>query len=236
VLVHSLAITYSQRYITASLASLIGATNPIFTAVFSQTLIGERLTRRKLSGIGLAFVGFLIVLLYGSGRAHFSMDNAIGVAILICSPIGWALYTVLSKPLTGHYEPRIIAGLTTVIGGVLFLPLVAVDPGVFADAARLPALGWLAALTMSVLAIFVGYVVWNRGLRALEATQVAVYMYMTPMFGVLLAWLLLGEHITPWLLLGGATIVAGVVVTNSGRRAALAPQPRSTPVASAVEP
>jgi drug/metabolite transporter (DMT)-like permease len=218
VLAHNLAITYSQHYITAGLASLLSATNPVFTAVFSALLLGETLTRRKLGGIGLAVCGFLIVLLLGGSGAHFSAGNLRGAAILMGSPIGWALYTVLAKPLIGRYEPRVIAGITTVLGGVMFLPLAVVRPGVFAAAVGLNALGWFAALTMSVLAIFVGYIIWNRGLRTLEATQVAVYMYLTPFFGLALAWLLLGEAISSWMLLGGAIIVAGVIVTNAGRR------------------
>lgn len=220
VLAHNLAITYSQTFITAGLASLLGATNPIFTALFSAALIGETLTRRKISGIFLAFFGFLVVLLLGGGNARFSADNLLGAAILMGSPIGWALYTVLSKPLIGRYEPRFIAATTTVLGGVMFLPLLVVDHGVLTAPAKLNLLGWGATLTMSVLSMFIGYMLWNRGLRTLEATQVAVYMYMTPFFGLLLAWLLLDESISAWMLLGGATIVAGVVVTNSGRRAA----------------
>jgi drug/metabolite transporter (DMT)-like permease len=218
VLAHNLAITYSQHYITAGLASLLSATNPVFTAGFSVLLLGETLTRRKLSGIGIAFAGFLMVLVLGNGGLRVSADNLRGAAILLGSPIGWALYTVLAKPLSGRYPPQVIAGVTSVLGGVMFLPLIAVNPGVFAAATRLNATGWVAVLTMSVLAIFIGYIIWNRGLRTLEATQVAVYMYLTPFFGVAFAWLLLDERLSRWMLLGGATIVAGVIVTNSGQR------------------
>lgn len=224
VLAHNLAITYSQLYISASLASLIGATNPVFTACFSAVLLGEALTRRKLAGIAIAFVGFLIVLFLGTGSTRFSADNLLGVLILMGSPVGWALYTVLAKPLAGRYEPRVIAGVTTVLGGLMFLPLFALAPGTLQAMTELDAIGWVAVLTMSVLAIFVGYILWNRGLRVLDATQVAVYMYMSPFFGLLMAWLFLGETISAWLLLGGVTIIAGVVVTNS-RRSAGTPVP-----------
>lgn len=91
------------------------------------------------------------------------------------------------------------------------------SPVVFAAAAGLNTTVWLAALTMSVLASFVGYIIWNRGPRTLEATQVAVYMYLMPFFGLPLAWLLLDEPISRCMLLGGATFVAGVIVTNASR-------------------
>jgi drug/metabolite transporter (DMT)-like permease len=216
--VNNLALAYGQSYLAAALASLIVTSNPIFTTIISRILLGEPLTRRKVAGIAIAFVGFLIVLLYGGSGARFTVENATGVLILICAPLGWAIYTVLSKPLLRDYEPHVVAGLTTIMGGVMLSPFLLFNLDLFADAAALSWRGWLAAFTMSVLAIFVAYILWYRGLRRLEPTQVAVYIYLVPFFGVLSAWLLLGETITRYLLLGGATIVTGVIVTNSGRR------------------
>ncbi|HCG29377.1 MAG TPA: hypothetical protein DEU95_06455 [Chloroflexi bacterium] len=176
------------------------------------------MTRRKLAGIGLAATGFLIVLLFGGSGAKFSVDNMIGVLILVCAPFGWAFYTVLAKPLLETYEPHVIAGLTTILGALMLSPLLVFNLDIASDIASFGRTEWLAALTMSVLAIFVAYILWYRGLRGLQPTQVAVYIYLVPFFGVLSAWLLLGESITPWLLLGGGTILAGVIVTNSRRR------------------
>ena len=218
VVINNLAITYGQSYISAALASLIVTSNPIFTTVISRLLLGEALTRRKLAGIGLAATGFLIVLLFGGSGAKFSVDNMIGVLILVCAPFGWAFYTVLAKPLLETYEPHVIAGLTTILGALMLSPLLVFNLDIASDIASFGRTEWLAALTMSVLAIFVAYILWYRGLRGLQPTQVAVYIYLVPFFGVLSAWLLLGESITPWLLLGGGTILAGVIVTNSRRR------------------
>ena len=63
--VNNVAIAVGQSYLAAALASLIVTSNPIFTTIFSRLLLGEPLTRRKLSGIAIAFTGFLIVLLCG---------------------------------------------------------------------------------------------------------------------------------------------------------------------------
>ncbi|HUG15821.1 MAG TPA: DMT family transporter [Thermomicrobiales bacterium] len=216
--VNNLAIAWGQSYLAAALASLIVTSNPIFTTIISRLLLGEPLTRRKLSGIAVAFSGFMIVLLYGGSEARFSIDNAVGILILICAPLGWATYTVLSKPLLQEYEPHVVAGLTTILGAVMLSPLLVFNADIVAQAAAFSWKSWLAAITMSVLAVFVAYILWYRGLRGLEPTQVAVYVYLVPFFGVLFAWLLLGETITRYLLLGGATILTGVIVTNSGRR------------------
>jgi drug/metabolite transporter (DMT)-like permease len=61
----------------------------------------------------------------------------------------------------------------------------------------------------------------------LTPSQTAVYIYLVPLFGLLSAWLVLDETITRYLLLGGATILAGVILTNSARRpASVASEPR----------
>jgi len=216
--VNNLGIAWGQSYLAAALASLIVTSNPIFTTIISRLLLGEPLTRRKLSGIALAFTGFLIVLLFGGSEARFSIDNTVGILILICAPLGWATYTVLSKPLLAEYEPHVVAGLTTILGAVMLSPLLIFNAGIVGEAAAFSWKSWLATITMSVLAVFVAYTLWYRGLRRLEPTQVAVYVYLVPFFGVLFAWLLLGESITRYLLLGGAAILTGVIVTNSGRR------------------
>jgi drug/metabolite transporter (DMT)-like permease len=154
------------------------------------------------------------------------------VLILICAPFGWAIYTVLSKPLLAVYEPHTIAGLTTVMGGLILSPLLLFHLDVGSAAASLSLKGWLAVLTISMLAVVLAYVLWYRALRQLDPSQTAVYMYLVPFFGVMFAWLLLDETITPYLLLGGVTILSGVIVTNSGRR----PRAESLePMATAVE-
>ena len=75
-----------------------------------------------------------------------------------------------------------MAGLTTILGAIMLAPVFLYYPGVFADAANLSWRGWLAAGTMSVLAIFVGYILWFRGLRRLQPSQVTVYVYLVPFF------------------------------------------------------
>jgi drug/metabolite transporter (DMT)-like permease len=235
--INQLAVIYGTSYLSAALASLIATSTPIFTTIISRVMLGDRLTSRKVTGIALSFTGFLIVLLFGSGSTHFSVDNAVGVLIIICAPFSFAVSTVISKPLMVAHDPKIITALTSICGAMFVLPLIFFQSGLVAEVAAFDARSWLAAFTTSILAVVVGYTLWYQGLRRLEPTQVAVYVYLVPFFGVLFSWLLLGESITLFLLLGGATILAGVIVTNSGRPPAIVAEMRDMPpVAAGVEP
>ncbi len=215
--VNTLAIATGTRLIPAAVASLIVTGNPVLTAIVSRLLTGEPLTHRKLAGVAIAFLGFLVVLLYGGPEARFSVDNALGVAITLIGPLAWAFYTVLSKPLLARYPPGQFAGLVTILGSLPVLPLLALDREIVPAVLRFTPAQWLATLMMSAFALVVSFTFWYRGLRYLTPTQISVYIYLVPVFGVLGSWLFLGERITLYLVLGGLTILAGVVVTNTGR-------------------
>jgi drug/metabolite transporter (DMT)-like permease len=220
--VMNFALINGQNMISAALASLIVTSNPVFTAIISRFFTGEALTSRKIGGIALATLGFLIVLLLGSGKdAELSADHVKGMLIVMIAPFSWAFYTVLSKPYLQRYPSTNVAAYTAIAGAIGALPLLAREDGATGRLGEIDAVGWLAVLFLSALGFVLAYVLWYRGLNVLTPSQTAVYIYLVPVFGLVFAWWLLDEEITPYLLLGGATILAGVILTNSGRRAQL---------------
>jgi len=212
------AVAFGTRLIPAGLASLIVTSNPVFTALLSRAFAGESLTRRKLLGIFIAFLGFLIVLLWGGPDATFNLHNSLGVLITLAGPSAWALYTILSKPYVRRCPPTQFAGIVTILGALPALPLLLYDHRIFGDVTRFTPTDWLATLVTTGLALVLSYTLWYHGLRVLQPTQVAIYIYMVPVFGVFGSWLLLGEPITIFLLVGGVTILFGVVLTNMARQ------------------
>lgn len=207
----------SQRYVTASVASLLSTTNPLWTALFAWLVLGIGLSRRQALGMAIAFLGFLVILLLGGPSVSFSVRNTIGVLIFTVSPLSWGLYSVLAKPLLARYSSMQLVAVTTIIGTIFLLPLLL--SGTPARLAHLSGSGWLLLLWVGVITLWLAYLFWFRGLRALQPSQVAVYIYLVPCFGVLAARLFLHEPITAFVLIGGATILAGVIVTNSPSRA-----------------
>lgn len=217
VTINTSAIAFGTQLIPAAVASLIVTGNPVFTAIISRILVGEPMTGRKVLGVVIAFSGFLIVLLYGGQEAEFSIQNALGVLITMGGPLAWAFYTVLSKPLQGRYDPVQFVGVTTIVGSLPLLPFILINTDLVTVTTSFGATQWLALTVSAVLALVVAYLLWYRGLSILEPTQIAVYVYMVPVFGALGAWLLLGERITIFVLLGGLTILTGVIITNTSR-------------------
>jgi drug/metabolite transporter (DMT)-like permease len=216
--VMNLAMSYGQRLVPAALASLIVTSNPIFTVLIAAMLGQEAIRRRTLLGVAIAFAGFLIVLLLGTGnRSDLGGGHLQGAAIILIAPVSWAFYTVLSKPLLSRYPPFHVAAYTAIAGTVSFMAIPIARRGTIERIGGLDTRGWMAAVFASILAYAVAYLLWYKGLETLSPSQTAIYIYLVPVFGVLSARLVLGETITIYLLLGGLTILTGVIVTNTSR-------------------
>lgn len=219
----NLSMTFGQELLPAALASLIVTSNPVFTVFVAAALGQEIITLRTVTGVALAFGGFLIVLLWGTGSStDFGGSQYKGVVLVLIAPLSWAFYTVLSKPLLSKYPPFHVAAYTAISGTLSFMSIPLLRKGTISRISDLDPRGWAAAFFAAILAYALAYFLWYRGLQALSPSQTAIYIYLVPVFGVLSAWLVLGEEITMYLILGGVTILTGVAITNmarTGRRA-----------------
>ncbi|CAA9560945.1 MAG: Permease of the drug/metabolite transporter (DMT) superfamily [uncultured Thermomicrobiales bacterium] len=211
-----LGVMSAQRYISADVASLITVTGPIFTALAAFLLLGQRLNRPQVGGIALAIGGFLLLLLLGGKGARFEVRNMLGVLLMASSPLCWAFFTVLGKSLVMRYGSARATGYVMLTGAAYLAPLL--SPRFVRDLLALSWRGWGSILFSGLVATSVTYLLWNRALRVLQPAQVAVYIYLVPVFGILAAAIVLGDRPTPWAGLAGLIILAGVVVTNRGAR------------------
>jgi drug/metabolite transporter (DMT)-like permease len=211
---YHLALNFGERWISASTASLIIALNPILTALLSAVLAGERPGWQAIAGIGVALAGFVSVLA-AQGGPLFGASSAWGVGLVLFAAIDWSFYSVLAKPLFRRYPSTTVTAYATLAGAVMLLPLL--RPALFVKAAHLPAPTWGAVLFLSLLSAFFGYLAWYYALARREAAQVAVYIYLNPLFAVLGSRWLLKEPLTLPLLAGGALILVGVALANRPR-------------------
>jgi drug/metabolite transporter (DMT)-like permease len=78
--------------------------------------------------------------------------------------------------------------------------------------------GWASLLFLAIGSTVLAYAWYFRGVAELGAGTAASYISLVPVFGVASAVLLLGEPMTPALLIGGALALAGVVIANRARR------------------
>ena len=211
-------------YTTAANTALIVNTRPIFVAILSALLLREALGRQKVAGILLAFAG-VVVLTLGSGGEGFRLqrEHALGDFLIVLNALSGALGIIMLKKMLGRYSPLSTATYSTTVGALGLVPLALYE--VWREG--WPAgslLSWGAVAYMATVCTVVAYALWYSALSRLRASEMAVFLYLTPIISLILSAFLLGEAITVWLLVGGALVLVGAYRTIS------APTPGESPV------
>jgi len=214
-------------FTTATSMGWIIALIPVFTALLAWVFLGEPMTVLKVIGSAIAFFGAVFVVTRGAlSLDTFRLPSTVGDALAVASALNWAVFQVASKPILRRIEPTLAMGWLVLLGGSLSVPFAALQA--VSDLPRLSLDGWLAIAFLGVLCSGVGYLIWYDALSKVDASQLSSLSYIQPLVTVVVAALVLGEAITPPVLLGGAVILLGVYLVNRspGRREAL-PQPAS---------
>ncbi len=211
VVVYHLSLNIGEQMIPAGTASLVMALNPAFIFLLSVLFLGEQATRMRLLGLGIAFVGLVIVIRYAVGDA-IDLHYLRGVLITIVAPISWAVYTVISRPLAAQYPPLAVTGMGTILGAMPVLGTA--NASLLRTAAAMPGDGWASVVFLALLATVGGVTMWVTALEHLDASRVGAFIYLVPLWGAILGQRLLGEPITLSLLIGAVVIITGVMMVN----------------------
>jgi len=200
--VQFVALTYT----TATNSSILINTSVIFIALMSLFL-GEEFTKLKAFGVCLSFIGVIFVVSKGK-LEFFGSKTFVGDVLMIFDGFLWAVYTVLGKGMLEKYNPESLTAYAFAIGSMLLFPL-AIYEGL-ANPLYLSTTTWISLLYLAVLCSVFAYLVWYSALTVMDATKVSVFIYVIPFFTAVMAYLVLGEDIGIFTVLGGILTILGI--------------------------
>lgn len=199
----------------ATTSAWIVATIPAFVVLLSWFVLKERPSPVQFAGMGLAAVGVILIVSKGDLPGLFGGGaGSVGDLLVLASAPNWAVYTVLSRRgLQNHAAAPMMFYVMTL--GWLFVTIWALGFGAgVSEIHRLDMRGWLAIIGLGVLGSGLAYITYYDALQILPASQLSVFINIEPMVTTFLAAPLLGEPITKLVLLGGAMIIAGIILVN----------------------
>jgi len=212
-----LLFIHGLNWTTASNTSVIMAMTPVFVALLSVLLKQEKIHWAGWLGIVISFIGFYFIITKQVGTFHFSWEELRGDLMILIGNLFWAIYTVFSKPFLEKISPLKWTSITLAVGTVFYLPFAALDI-VRIQWSEISFQAWAALIYSGLFAIAICYVIWYASVRRVGNSKTAIYGYLSPIFTILFAYLLISERIT-LLQIGGALIIlAGVYLTRSGYR------------------
>ncbi|MCX6347229.1 MAG: DMT family transporter [Actinobacteria bacterium] len=201
--------------IPASMNAVLVSNNVVFIVLLAALTLKERVKPLSIIGIILAICGVVLVT-FNKG---FSIgDGAGGIDLLGCAfsllaALSTALYSVIGKRVLESNDPLIVAALAMFSGAVLLTILTAVTVG-FSDVLLA---GWPTILLMVFLGltmISIAYPLWFVCLKKFPASQISIYIYLTPVFAVILSLIILHERFSWLFWVGGALILGGIIIAN----------------------
>jgi drug/metabolite transporter (DMT)-like permease len=197
---------------TAARASLALATLPLSTMLVGALLGAEPLTLRKTFGVCIAVLGVIAAL--ASGLSVAPPGAWRGELIMALAVLCMAVYNVLSRPLMRRSSA--LGFLAVGMGsGALALVLVGLFTGSFAALRSFGAPQWIAGVYLGVAGGAAAFILWVLALARATPTRVANTMTVNPIAAALLATQLVGEPITPNLVVGLIAVFAGILVATS---------------------
>lgn len=188
-------------------AALLLYTAPIFVMLMSLVLFHERFTITKGIALLTTFIGCALITGILNTAADFSFT-----ALLygLGSGIGYALYSIFGKFAVRKYSSATISAYTFYFSTISSLPLADFS----AETGQWDITTLMAALGIGGLCAVIPYLLYNRGLQEVEATQASILATVEPLVAACVGILCFSEPVTWQKLAGIALILASVIILN----------------------
>lgn len=203
---------YGVKLSTASHSGVFYACTPLFVFVTSILIKSDKFSAKKLSAISLTIVGILIIFWEG---IFIKPQNTsiIGDVLLFLAVFSWSLYLVFSKSMVEKYGTLKTSTVAFIIGMLMFIPLFISDIG-STDFAKVTPTGWLAFFHLSVVVAFGGYFIYTYSTKIINTSTLTTLTNTSPIITIVFSWLLLGEELTSYFLIGAVITIVGVFIAQ----------------------
>jgi drug/metabolite transporter (DMT)-like permease len=212
VFLHFWVMATGMKETSASNTAWILTTAPIFIALLSWVYLKEKFSSVQWLGLSLALVG-VFALVYNGDTGNLGWLHTRSDLIVLGSCVTWAIYTVGTRELTARINPLVATFYMVVIAGMVFVPWTLATTGI----EKFINLEFNTIISLIFLGIFclaIAFWLWSEGLARQTAAEVGIYLYVEPLVTMIGAWILLGERITVWLIIGAILISLGLYVSE----------------------
>ena len=197
--------------IDASLLSLLLYTYPSMVAVTAILLRRERADARRFTALALASGGLMLVL----ANAKAGTLDPVGAVLALAAAMVYTTYILTSQGIAGRMSPTVLSALVCTGATVTLTAGTALVGDLRPGAVTAAGWGWL--LSLAVVSTVVAVSLFFAGLERVGPTTASILSTAEPVVTVLLAFLVFGELLGPLQLLGGALVLAAVLVLASYR-------------------
>lgn len=190
-------------------ATVLFYSYPIFAAILGYLFLKEKVLNRHILLITVSFAGLIIA--YSDRSFSIMDDDLIGMSAALMAAVVYALTVIIFKSRVYHFNQIEMIFYQNLAGGILFLPFFLFT---------FPLMDASDFIFSSTYAIVVGlgvFYLFFLGLKYLKAYVASAIMYLEVVSAVILGYIVLGEVITPRMMIGGSMIITSSFLLNQSK-------------------
>ncbi len=203
---------YGVKLSTASHSGVFYACTPLFVFITSILIKSDKFSAKKLFAISLSIIGILVIFWEG---IFVKPDESIliGDILLFLAVFSWSLYLVFSKSMVEKYGTLKTSTIAFIMGMIMFVPVFLLDT-TNTGFARVTTTGWLAFFHLSVVVAFGGYFIYTYSTKIINTSTLTTLTNTSPIITIVFSWLLLGEELSSYFMLGAVITLIGVFIAQ----------------------
>lgn len=210
-----MALWQGLAYVAAETTSatnmgILAAMVPLLTVLLSALILREAPSLGGTLGGALALLGVAILLGRGNPLSLLELEVALGDALMVVAATCYALYGVMLKRWPLDLPPWVVLYAQVCFAVLFLLPGYLLGPMTPVDGHNV----WLILYAGIPASIITTYL-WMRAIRQIGASQASIFINLMPLFSALIAMAFLGEQVAAFHFLGGALVLAGVIMAQT---------------------
>lgn len=203
---------YGLQYTTAINGLLLQSVAPLFVAMWTFALFGDRLTLRQAGGICVSLTGVTVIVCHGSLAVLRAIAFNRGDVSFLVALVVYGFYAAyLRKRPAIHPFSFLVVGMG---GGALFLIPAMVWELASGRTVALDAESFASFAFVCIFPSLLGYLFLNRGIELIGANRAAPFIHLVPVFGSVMAIVLLGEQFQLYHAIGYGLVFTGITVAT----------------------
>ena len=208
-----LALNYTQAIDTILMISII----PVFVLFLSSLLGVEKFNFFQLMGLVVSFTGVLIIFSNADLEKILNLNFNKGNAWMLLAVFCWALYSSLLKK---NKLPFSTLGLVEILAtiGLIFLIPQFIGEQMYGKEIKFNKAFFLILSFVTLFASIGAYYSWNKAIELIGPNRASIFLHLMPVFGVILAIVLLKEKFQMYHSIGAGFIVLGIYLSNRKRK------------------
>lgn len=195
---------------------LISSTSPILSVLAGWWLLKERITSREKLGTLIAFLGSIVIIIKPMLETHklFS-GNSLGNLLILLANFAWVGHSIISKTQLRHnLSPLLITTANFFIGFLSMSVILFFSRSMNYEPITNNLSAHLGVVYMALLSGALAYFLFQKAQKSIETSEANTFLFLQPVVATPLAYLWLGENVSPTFIVGSVIIGLGVILSN----------------------